>query len=116
MNPVGLKEIESSHILGSWRVQSRIYSQSDRNSPLALATEHNFRREGVYRLYIKGDKFGGWDLTMESGVIENPMLTLTVDGSETQAIITRLLYSDNTRHAQLTIYLSTGLELVLLKN
>ena len=107
------KELKPDHLLGRWRVQSRILSKSDPYSVFAKAEHHHFLNGGAYKITNGIESNGQWNLSPTAELIRNPLLRFTVNNEITNAIITRLLFSEDSQEAQLTIYLSTGLELVL---
>lgn len=115
LRPVNLKDIKPDHLIGCWRVQCQVLSKSDPDSLFVSAKEHTFLENGIYALLNGKETLGTWNLTTEDELIKNPLLEFIVNDHKEKAIITLLLYSEDKKFAQLTIYLSTGLELVLLK-
>ncbi|MCD6019576.1 MAG: hypothetical protein K0S53_2697 [Bacteroidetes bacterium] len=116
LKPIELNNITEEHILGNWRVQSKILNRSDPESPFATAEEHHFLKDSIYKTLNGEDLLGKWVLFLETDIIKSPLLKFTLKNQAVNTIITLLLYTDDKEHAQLTIYFDTGLELVLLKN
>ena len=115
MQPVNFKEIRPEHIIGRWRVQDRVLSKSDPNSIFALADEHNFSGDGTYSIFTATEITGKWDMSTPAEIIRNPLIRLTIRNETTNALIIRLLEAEDNPNSQLTLYLATGLELVLIK-
>lgn len=117
MQAIELKNIDIDHLLGNWRVQSRILSKSDPNHIFATAQSHHFQENGIYKIMDTIEVPGKWSISNKDSILRTPLIQFTLpDHGAINGIITRLLYSADRRNAQLTIYLSTGLELVLIKN
>jgi hypothetical protein len=116
MKPVDFKEIKPEYLLGTWNVRERILSRSDPNSIYALANQHHFLPNGTYKVSHDAEVTGQWEVTAPADLIRNPLIRFNLNNEFTNAIITRLLCIDDCIGAELTIYMSSGLELILSKN
>jgi hypothetical protein len=117
MQAIELKNIDIEHLLGNWRVQSRILSKSDPAHIFATAQFHHFHENGIYKIRDTVEVPGKWSISNKDSILRTPLIQFTLpDHGTTNGIITRLICSADRKTAQLTIYLSTGLELVLIKN
>lgn len=116
MKPVEFKEIKPEYLLGTWKVRSRILSRSDPDSIFALAREHHFLTNGTYKISHESEEEGQWEITTAADIIRNPLIKFRLNNEITNAIITRLLCIEDCIGAELTIYMSSGLELNLIKN
>ncbi len=113
MTPVAFKDISAPMLVGEWRLQSRILNSSEPDYIFAKSTQHSFLSGGKYRNEL-GDEGISWHLMHESD-FDNPIIEFTSASISESALITRFLRSVDSAHAQLTIYFTNGLELVLLK-
>jgi hypothetical protein len=116
MKSLAFNEIKQAHLIGTWHVQSRLLSKSDPASIYATSDKHELSGNGNYKVTNGTQVVGTWSIFSEDEIIKNPLIKLTVNNETTNAIITLLKYSDDDKSAQLTLYLSTGLELVLKKD
>lgn len=117
MQAIELRNIETDHLLGNWRVQSRIISRSDPAHIFATAESHHLHENGFYKIRDSIEIPGKWSINNKDSILRNPLIQFTLpDHGTINGIITKFICSADRRNAQLTIYLSTGLELVLLKN
>lgn len=115
MFSVDFNRITEEHIKGDWHVQSRIISRSDPSSIFARAHKHQFTNEN-YKARNGEERTGKWNIVRDKELLTRPYIHFEVEKVPVKALITKLLYSKDQKNAQLTIYFSTGLELVLLKN
>ncbi len=117
---LSFEEIDNEHIKGEWRVENRIFLSNSATNVFVNADKHYFCDNGDYKC-IKGKIFNGsWGVVRNDDVVHRPYLKFRLDNSEDSnqeisALITRLQYDKVHSKAQMTIYMSTGAELTLIK-
>ncbi len=118
MKNIDLNEIDKDHVKGHWEVHSRSSNKMEHDyfsdiNKLDLEKNH-FR--SVNGKVIEGK----WEVVREKEIIFNPQIKFYLGNNEVgNAIITRLfeeIRSDGKKLQKLTLYFTTGLELILKKN
>lgn len=116
MQYISLDEITEDHLMGVWEVAARVNSKT-----VSSYFEHSKRlelTEGSYRAINGKELKGKWVVKREVELIYNPLIEFFIDNEHIdEAIITRLFSDtvDNVNVDRLTIYFSSGLELILIK-
>lgn len=118
MENFNLNIITEEHIAGKWEVIERAIPAPSEISALSTI-DHLEIDKGIFK-YVNGKKCKGkLALVHETDIIYNPQLLFYIKENQVEnAIITRL-YSENNGKQEtfyLTLYFTTGLELVLQKN
>ena len=115
MYNIDLNAIKEADVYGKWEVQERMVNNSSQGN--LFADVRVIEIEPTHYRSINGkERQGKWAVIREKEVIYNPQLKFFIDGEEVgNAIITRLRYDPiaNGNLYKLTLYFSTGLELVL---
>ncbi|GAA4341988.1 hypothetical protein [Flaviaesturariibacter amylovorans] len=116
MHYIDLNSITEEHVCGHWEVFSRALGGT------AASVFSDIRiieiRPGHYRSVNGKERTGEWQVVREDRIIYNPQLKFFIDGQQVgNAIITRLLSERSAGGCvhKLTLYFSTGLELLLHK-
>ena len=107
-------------LLGHWKVLDRFVNRSDESSPFVTADALEFPDTLNFRASAADRSIAGtWTFALEQEVIYNPQLTF-FEGTEEigSAIITRYSTTepDPDPVLNLTLYFTTGLEIVLEKS
>lgn len=116
MQYISLHEVNENHLMGTWEVTERINSKA-----IVNLFEHSRKLElnrGSYRVTNGKELKGEWIVKREIELIYNPLIEFFLEDKPIgEAIITRLFSETvgNVSIYRLTIYFSTGLELVLIK-
>lgn len=118
MENFNLNSITEEHIAGKWAVIERAIPDSSEKTAFSTI-DHLEIENGLFK-YVNGKKVKGkLDLVHETDIIYNPQLLFYMKENKVEnAMITRL-YSENDGKQEtyfLTLYFTTGLELVLQKN
>lgn len=115
MYNIDLNAIKEADVYGKWEVQERMVNNSSQGN--LFSDIRIIEIEPTHYRSINGkERQGRWAVVRENEVIYNPQLKFYIDGEEVgNAIITRLRYDPvaNGNLYKLTLYFSTGLELVL---
>ena len=115
MYNIDLNAIQETDVYGKWEVQERVVNNSSQSN-LFVDVRVIEIEPNLYRSINGKERKGNWTVIREKEVIYNPQLKFFIDGEEVgNAIITRLRYDPiaNGNLYKLTLYFSTGLELVL---
>lgn len=113
-NNIGFNEINEGHIHGDWRVEIRFKSLDKAYTHFFESNYFQFCESGLF-ICVNGKRISGtWVMMREIEMIYNPLIAFFEDGKQiAKAIITRLI--TNASVYKLTLYFSTGLELILEK-
>jgi hypothetical protein len=116
---IDLNLVTKEHLTGSWYIETRLNNKPGaddlfrHNNFLQLDADGNFiSRNGT-------EVLGTWEMKKEYEIIYNPQISFFRDAENVgEAIVTRLLEQTEREEIihRLTLYFSTGLELVLKKN
>lgn len=113
---VNLHTLADEHLVGQWRVASRVLSQADPTSLLARATEFDLRapdRLTIFAALPDEQQPGTWAVQRDD-LLNRPYLELALAGTDaTRALVTRLRRAPDGAARQLTLYFLSGMEVVL---
>lgn len=114
MEVIKFREIEEKHLLGEWTVKNKILSRSNPLDIFATAHTHFFSANGLYTIKNGAEFSGRWSINLKDEIVRSPLLRFSLHPhGTTNAIITRLLSTHDQKRGEITLYLSTGLELTL---
>lgn len=115
MHYIDLSAITEEHVRGNWEVQSRLVNSDSQDNFFADVRLIEIQPD-YYRSVNGKERKGEWQVLRDEEIIYNPQLKFFINGEEVgNSIITRLRYEQegNGDVYKLTLYFSTGLELVL---
>lgn len=118
MRYISLDTITEEHLRGRWEVHSRVVNGESLENMFADVRIIEIK-PAEYRSINGKERTGKWTVIREKEIIYNPQLHFYIDGRQVaDAIITRLRAEATTTGEvfKLTLYFSTGLELILHKN
>lgn len=118
MNYIDLNTITVGHVIGKWRVESRVVSRGSNNNLFSHAKTMELDNSS-YKAKNGLEYKGEWHVVREKELIYNPQLKFFMDSIQAgNAIITKFLQIDegDNKTELLTLYFSDGLELVLKKD
>ncbi len=113
---VNLQLLDESHLVGHWRVASRVLSQADPGSLLARTTDMQLARPNRLTLFaaVPDEQQPGIWQVLRDELLNRPYLALGLAGTEpTRALVTRLRRAPDGSARQLTLYFLSGMEVVL---
>ncbi|MBA3665147.1 MAG: hypothetical protein H0W61_13190 [Bacteroidetes bacterium] len=116
MENINLNIITEDHVAGKWEVKQRVVRTSNEKSPFTTS-QHIEIENGIYKSN-NGKECTGKLIVVREEIIFNTQLKFYENDAEVaNAIITRLYSEDdgNEKIYHLTLYFTTGLELVLQK-
>lgn len=117
MEHIDLNHITEEHLLGEWEVKERINSNPTSENPFSCCRIIHIEKQN-YKTINGKVRNGKFMIFREKELIYNPQVKFSEQkSSESNAIITRLFIDkidDKTKY-NLTIYFTTGLELILQK-
>ncbi|MBC7425757.1 MAG: hypothetical protein H7321_04395 [Bacteroidia bacterium] len=116
MENIQLNNITKDHVYGKWEVKERINKSNQENvfNSIKLIEIEN----GLYKSNNGRENSGKLLLIRETEIIYNPQLVFFINEDKiASAIITRLFSesSGDKKYHYLTLYFTTGLELILQK-
>lgn len=117
MRYIDLEQITETHLHGEWVVYNRVVNTNSQENLFADVKVIEIR-PAEYRSMNGKERIGKWSVIREREIIYNPQLQFFIDGQQVgNAIITRLQAdtSPSGEVHKLTLYFSTGLELILHK-
>ena len=113
---VNLQLIAHEHIVGQWRVLSRVLAQADAGEVIARATSLDLRapdRLTIFATAPDEQQPGTWQMVRDE-LLSRPYVALTLAGAHpTRALVTRLRRATDSNARQLTLYFLSGMEMVL---
>ncbi len=113
---LNLQLLADEHVVGHWRVVSRVLSQTDASSLLARMTDFDLASPDRLTVFVTApdeQQPGTWQV-LRDDLLNRPYLALVLAGAEpTRALVTRLRRAPDGRAAQLTLYFLSGMEVVL---
>ncbi len=117
MRYINLSDITEEHLQGIWHVEDRIITKNEANI-FKNSKKLELHREGSY-ISTNGEIINGkWIIQKENTLINNPLIQF-YRGEQTigEAMVTRLFWDveNNLFFHRLTIYFTSGLELILIK-
>ena len=117
MRYLDLNIVTVSHLFGSWEVLERPGGTVSDTSVFASCTRITFKESGDVEVEGGRTETGKWEMFKETEIIYNPQLIFNFRPEEEtiNAIITRYREDDEENHHSLkvTLYFTSGLELVL---
>ncbi|HYF01800.1 MAG TPA: hypothetical protein VEC36_00365 [Patescibacteria group bacterium] len=116
MQYISFQDIKNDHLLGQWRLKDNSIGSSDPANPFATAERHIYNAGGVFILKSAMEKRGRWEIIYSDDLVKRPYLQFEVDSAKVLALITRLKCTEDCKKGQMTLYLTTGLELNLEKD
>ena len=117
MRYLDLNILAAEHLLGSWDVLERPNGVASDTSVFAACRQVVFQDNGSVVVVGEAIKTGRWEIFKETEIIYNPQLhfNLGPEEADLNAIITRYREDneDGTFSRKVTLYFTSGLELVL---
>jgi hypothetical protein len=117
MENISLNIISEDHIFGHWEVKDRIVNPQ--NKHLHFSSISNLElKKGVFISYNGKKSTGKFKMVREEEIIYNPQLFFYINKDYTANAITTRLFTETTDKSviyKLTLYFTSGLELVLHK-
>lgn len=117
MENIHLDSITETHLKGTWEVKEWVVNNSSQTSQFTNIS-HLEIANGIFKSINGKECTGKLVLVREKEIIYNPQLVFHINKDEAEnAIITRLFLDNEGKQKtyNLTLYFSTGLELVLRK-
>lgn len=112
---INFQDIKDEHLHGEWRLKSNVVGNSDPQNPFAKAERHEFHKSGVFKLKDIEEKVGTWSVVYSDDLLKRPYVQFEMDSAKILALITRLKCTTDCKNAEMTLYLTSGLELDLEK-
>jgi hypothetical protein len=117
MRYINLSDITEAHLTGLWYVEDRIVTKNEINL-FKSSKKLELTSEGFYKSTNGETLIGNWFIQKENTLINNPLIQFYRDEQSIgEAMVTRLFWEveNNLFIHRLTIYFTTGLELILIK-
>ncbi len=116
MQYINFQDIKNDHLFGEWRLKANQIGNSNPDSPFAVAQRHEFQENGTFKLISTDEKTGNWSVVYSDDMLKRPYVQFEIDNDKALALITRLKCTPDCLQGEMTLYLTTGLELELEKN
>jgi hypothetical protein len=117
MTYIKLDDVLEEHLLGTWKVKSRLVNKNTMGNVFANSDCLKFIKESTCTITTDSGKMnkGHWEMIREREMIYNPQVKFHLAKKVIVNSIITTLQTDDNIHYKLILYFDSGLELVLEK-